>query len=110
MTIQYIAIGGIIICFVFIIYALTMKTSDTNIYVKLTLEELKKIENQAFLAGLESKQNEQYIGKTINIDKEFNLEKEVENFVKTGEFAKTESPVFTIAKHFYELGLTKNNE
>ena len=107
MTIQYIAIGGIIICFICIIYALTMKTSDTNIYVKLTLKELKEIEHQAFLAGLESKQNEQYIGKTINIDKEFNLEKEVVNFVQTKEFVKTESPVLAIAKHFYELGLTQ---
>ena len=33
------------------------------------------------------------------------LEKEAENFVKTGEFAKNESPVLTIARHFFELGL-----
>lgn len=42
--------------------------------------------------------------------KDVDLEKEAENFVQTGEFVKNESPVLAIAKHFYELGLTQNNE
>lgn len=42
--------------------------------------------------------------------KEVDLEKEAERFVQTKEFAECKgSPVMVLAKHFFELGMSVNN-